>query len=135
MRTFGELESRIMDVVWSAESPLSVQDVADQVDGAPAYTTVITVIERLRAKGWVQRHREGRAFRYQATGSRGQYTAQLMGQLLQDSRDRPGALLSFAGQLDPTDAQALRDALDRAGPDPVRGDDAGLGSTDDRPDE
>ena len=135
MRTFGELESRIMDVVWSAESPLSVQDVADQVEGAPAYTTVITVIERLRAKGWVRRHREGRAFRYQATGSRGQYTAQLMGQLLQDSRDRPGALLGFAGQLDPADAQALRDALDRAGPDPVRGDDAGLGSPDDRPDE
>lgn len=134
MRTFGELESRIMDVVWSAERPLSVQDVADQVDGSPAYTTVITVIERLRAKGWVQRHREGRAFRYQATSSRGQYTARLMGQLLHDSRDRPGALLSFAGQLDPADAQALRDALDRAGSDAARDDDAGL-VADDRPDQ
>lgn len=123
-----------MDVVWSAERPLSVQDVADQVDGSPAYTTVITVIERLRAKGWVERRREGRAYRYQATSSRGQYTAQLMGQLLQDSRDRPGALLSFAGQLDPADAQALRDALDPAGSDPARGVDAGPG-TDDRPDE
>ncbi len=57
MRGLGELESAVMDVLWSMPGPLRVRDVLDEL--APgrtlAYTTVMTVLDNLHRKGWVQR--------------------------------------------------------------------------------
>lgn len=113
MRTFGDLEASIMDVVWDEPQPVTVRQIVDRLEATKgvAYTTTITVVERLRAKGWLTRHREGRAFRYAATRSRSEYTARLMSDVLDASDDRSAALLSFAGQLDPRDAVSLRRAL------------------------
>ena len=63
MRSFGDLEAKIMDVIWAAAAPVTVQQVVDALATARhevAYTTAITVIERLRAKGWLDRERQGR---------------------------------------------------------------------------
>ncbi len=115
MRSFGDLEARIMDVVWQSAEPVTVRDVLDAV--APehqiAYTTAITVIERLRAKGWVERERRGRSFVYAATRGESDYTAWLMGQALASSSDRSAALLSFTDTLSSGEVRALREALDR----------------------
>ena len=67
MRSFGDLESRLMQTLWSSNDGLTVQEVIDRLETPVAYTTAITVIERLRAKGWLAREKEGRAFRYVAT--------------------------------------------------------------------
>ncbi|MFD5748140.1 BlaI/MecI/CopY family transcriptional regulator [Streptomyces sp. NPDC127033] len=113
MRAFGELESEIMRVVWQRAEPVTVHTLTDALNGPRtlAYTTVMTVTERLREKGWLTRRKEGRSYRYSAARSADEYTAELMGQVLDSSTDRAGALLRFAGRLDPQEAAALREAL------------------------
>lgn len=109
-----------MGVIWRADAAVTVHEVIDGLRrGGPsdvqggdiAYTTAITVIERLREKGWLTRERDGRAYRYSPTRTEDEYTAQLMASALETSSDRTAALLSFAGQLDPTEAEELRRAL------------------------
>lgn len=122
MRTFGELEERIMVAVWARSTPVTVRDIVDDLAATrpAAYTTVITVVERLRAKGWLRRERDGRSYLYYPTRSRHEYVADLMGSVLDESDDRSAALLSFAGQLDADDAVSLRLALDALNDHPRR---------------
>jgi predicted transcriptional regulator len=72
MRQFGELEAVIMDRLWERRRPALVRELADDLreDRPLAYTTVMTVMENLYRKGWLRRHRGGRAWRYEPTGSR-----------------------------------------------------------------
>jgi predicted transcriptional regulator len=122
MRTFGELEERIMTVVWDRNTPVTVRVIVNDLAATrpAAYSTVITVVERLRAKGWLSRERDGRSYQYHATRSRHEYVADLMGAVLEESSDRSAALLSFAGQLDPNDAVSLRRALQSLDDSPPR---------------
>lgn len=103
-----------MAILWSRAEPMSVRDLLHELESVrpTAYTTVITVVERLRAKGWVTRQRNGRAYLYAPTLAQHEYSARLMGQALHESSDRSAALLSFAGSLDPVEAEALRAALE-----------------------
>jgi predicted transcriptional regulator len=66
MQGLGELEAAVMDVLWRAERPTKVRDVLERLDtGKPlAYTTVLTVLDNLHRKGWVQRELHGRAYHY-----------------------------------------------------------------------
>ncbi|MFJ4687024.1 BlaI/MecI/CopY family transcriptional regulator [Streptomyces sp. NPDC091377] len=117
MRPFGELEADIMRVLWAAEAeePLTIHTITDTLNAEGrnlAYTTVMTVTERLRTKGWLTREKVSRSFRYSAMRTADDYSAQLMTQALDSSADRTGALLRFAGQLDASEATALRQALD-----------------------
>jgi predicted transcriptional regulator len=120
MRQFGELEAVIMDRLWERGSPALVREVLDDLrDDRPlAYTTVMTVMENLHRKGWLRRHRDGRAWRYEPTGSRSGYTAALMSDALATSTDRRTALAHFALQISPHDAELLQQALDQAHPRP-----------------
>ena len=113
MRSFGHLERDVMRVIWRADQPVTGHDIAAQIPSGRdiAYTTLITVVDRLRDKGLLTRFRDGRSFRYQAAVTEEEYAADLMAQALNSSDDRSKALLHFAGQLDPDEAAALRAAL------------------------
>jgi predicted transcriptional regulator len=93
-----------------------VREMVDDLrpDRTLAYTTVMTVMDNLYRKGWLRRERDGRAWRYEPTGSRSGYTAALMNDALATSTDRRTALAHFALQISPQDAALLREALDRA---------------------
>ncbi|MFE5602616.1 BlaI/MecI/CopY family transcriptional regulator [Streptomyces coelicoflavus] len=115
MRPFGELEADIMRVMWASGEPLNIHSIVEVLhrEGRqPAYTTVMTVTERLRTKGWLERVKQGRSFQYTALRSADDYSADLMDQALDSSADRESALLRFAGRLDPDEAAALRRALE-----------------------
>ena len=116
MRRFGELEAVIMDRLWARNRPMLVREVVDELhnDRALAYTTVMTVMENLYRKGWLRRERDGRAWRYEPTGSRSSYTSALMNDALATSPDRRTALTHFALQMSPNDAALLREALEQA---------------------
>ena len=116
MRRLGELEAVIMDRLWEWGRPALVRDVVDELgkDRPLAYTTVMTVMENLYRKGWLRRERDGRAWRYEPTGSRSGYTAALMSDALSTSADRRTAHAHFALQMSPHDAAVLREALDQA---------------------
>jgi predicted transcriptional regulator len=120
MRRFGELEAVIMDRLWEQGRPMLVREMVEALHGQRplAYTTVMTVMENLHRKGWLRRERDGRAWRYEPTGSRSGYTAALMNDALATSSDRRTALAHFVLQMSPHDAALLRDALGRAQPEP-----------------
>ena len=114
MRGFGELETAIMERIWSAEGPLRVREVQQTLRPERAYNTVWTVVEILYRKGWLAREKDGRAYRYHATVTRAEYTASLMGEALEASTDRPATLRKFAERIDPDEAEQLRQALKAA---------------------
>jgi len=117
-RPFGDLEATVMDLLWSADRPLLVREVLDLLRPArPAYTTVMTVMDNLHRKGWLERGRDGRAWRYQPVLTRQAYTARLMHEALAVSDDRAGVLARFAREIDPADAAALAAALQEATPE------------------
>ena len=123
MRRFGELEAVIMDRLWERGRPTLVREMVEDLreDRALAYTTVMTVMDNLYRKGWLRRERDGRAWRYEPTGSRSGYTAALMNDALATSADRRTALAHFALQMSPHDAALLREALDQALGEPEAG--------------
>jgi predicted transcriptional regulator len=122
MRQFGELENVIMDRLWEWGRPALVRDVVDDLgkDRSIAYTTVMTVMENLHRKGWLRRQRDGRAWRYEPTGSRSGYTAALMSEALATNPDRRTALAHFVLQMSPHDAALLREALEATQPPGVQ---------------
>ncbi len=67
------LESEVMGVIWEAGSPVSVRLVLDNLNGdrgTPlAYTTVMTVMNRLVKKNVLARQGERRRYLYEATAA------------------------------------------------------------------
>ena len=114
MRGFGELEAAIMDRIWSADGPLLVREVHATLRPERAYNTVLTVVEILYRKGWLAREKDGRAYRYQATVTREDYAAGLMGEALDASSDRAATLRRFAERIGPDEAGQLHEALEQA---------------------
>lgn len=108
-----------METLWDAgDGWLTVREVHDTLakDRDLAYTTVMTVLDRMAHKGLVAREREGRAWKYCPTQSRGAMTAEVMRQALGEfaetsTSDREAALVAFVGEASAADRQALRDAL------------------------
>jgi predicted transcriptional regulator len=125
MRRFGDLEAVIMDRLWEQGRPMLVREMVEDLrrdrPRPLAYTTVMTVMENLHRKGWLRRERDGRAWRYEPTGSKSGYTAALMNDALATSSDRATALAHFVLQMSPHDAALLREALNRAQPETGKG--------------
>ena len=98
MPQFGGLETRVMESLWDAPSPLSVREVHDVINESSdlAYTTVMTVLDRLAKKNLVLRDRDGKAWLYRPAATR----EQLLVEDLLESLRRPGVdVVSFAGAL------------------------------------
>jgi predicted transcriptional regulator len=73
MRALGELEERVMTILWD-EHPLSVRDVCARMKRSKlAYTTVMTTLDRLHKKGVLARTKQGNAFLYLPAIDRSEY--------------------------------------------------------------
>ncbi|MBA4864297.1 BlaI/MecI/CopY family transcriptional regulator [Streptomyces sp. PSKA54] len=112
MRRSGELERTVMDVLWEAGKPCTAKDVLEALPGQDlAYTTVITVLERLARKGTANRRRTGRSWQYTPAASRESYVSSLMRDILGQAGDPEAVLVHFARSVSPPEAAALREAL------------------------
>ena len=112
-RGFGDLEAVVMDWVWYHQEPVTVRDVFEDLsEQRPiAYTTVLSTMDNLYTKGWLQRERDGRAYRYWATLTREEHTARLMREAL-DGGGRSELVLSyFIEAIGPKESERLRAAL------------------------
>jgi predicted transcriptional regulator len=115
----GELERAVMDVLWDRGAPATVREVADALAARGlAYTTVMTVLDRLAGKGMVERERAGRAWSYRPAAPRAAYVAQLMLDALELAGSKDAALVHFARSVTGDDADVLRAALAELDPDP-----------------
>lgn len=113
----GELEQAVMSALWELDDEewATVRQVHESLaDRGLAYTTVMTVMDRLARKEYVEQRREGRAYRYRPRVSRAGLTAELMRETLtdMDATERGSALVSFVADAAPEDIAALRRALD-----------------------
>jgi predicted transcriptional regulator len=59
----GERELDVMQYLWTHNSG-TVSEVRDGLAARLAYTTVLTILRNLEAKGFLRREEEGRAHRY-----------------------------------------------------------------------
>ena len=118
----GELEQAVLEALWELDgsdperpgaSGRAVHERLQGRDGRDlAYTTVMTVLDRLARKDVVVRERDGRAFRYAPRLTRAAMTAERMHEALEATRsDREQALVSFVGEASEEDLAALRRAL------------------------
>lgn len=113
----GELEQAVMGALWSLDDDqwATVRQVHESLaDRGLAYTTVMTVMDRLARKEYVVQQRDGRAYRYRPRVSRAGLTAEMMRETLAGvaAGDRGPALVSFVEDASPEDIAALRRALD-----------------------
>jgi predicted transcriptional regulator len=109
VRPLGELEAAVLSVLWGSSAPLSVRDVLARLQRRPAlaYTTVLTVLDRLHDKRLVVREKEGRAFLYRASVSRETWLGEQAARALTGASKRPSdavlmAFLDSAERADPT---------------------------------
>ncbi|HWG65579.1 MAG TPA: BlaI/MecI/CopY family transcriptional regulator [Streptosporangiaceae bacterium] len=116
MHVFGELETAIMDVAWSAERPYLVREVRERLnyERPVAYTTVMTVMNILHGKGVLRREKRGRAWEYWPTEAREDHDARLMAQLLDSGGDRQLTMQRLFERFSDEEIEGLRAAvLDR----------------------
>jgi predicted transcriptional regulator len=107
-----------MDEVWrhSTETVRSVLDVLseDETREPRAYTTILTILQRLEAKGLVTRTRSGRADVYAPTVRKQEYLSACADAEVSRLLERYGelALVQFARRVEEIDAER-REALRR----------------------
>lgn len=67
----GDLQKAVMEIVWEL-GEATVNDVRDKLARRKplAYTTVLTVMQKLDKTGWLAHREEGRAYVYRPTRSR-----------------------------------------------------------------
>jgi predicted transcriptional regulator len=112
----GDLERAVMDHLWSAPEPQTVRQAHEALSARRdlAYTTVMTVLQRLAKKNLVSQIRDDRAHRYAPMHSRDELVAGLMVDALdqaEDSGSRQAALVHFVERVGVDEAAALRRAL------------------------
>ena len=112
----GPLEAEIMDHAWKRSGPVTVREVVDSVGARNdlAYTTVMTVMERLSTKGFLVRRKVGRAYSYEPRMSRDDYSASLVRSVIAASRDRRSVLLGFVRSVKEDDLKELERLVKQA---------------------
>lgn len=110
----GELEAHVLAVLCEAPGPVGTAWVQEKLGGGLAYTTVITILTRLLAKGAVTRERAGRSFVWTAAADEAGLAALRMRRVLDGESDREAVLASFVTALPPDDEQLLRELLGQA---------------------
>jgi predicted transcriptional regulator len=80
----GRLELQIMNVVWD-RGKATVHDVKDAISRArkPAYSTILTMMRKLEAKGYLKHEVDERTYVYDATISRQDARRSMLGDLLE----------------------------------------------------
>ena len=125
-RPAGALEAEILALLRAAGTPLSPGQVRDRLGAgqgpgsalsssalpysALSYSTVVTILSRLHAKGLLSRQRDGRAFVY-AVVDEASLAASRMSQALAVGDDHDAVLTRFVSGLSGRDARLLRRLL------------------------
>jgi predicted transcriptional regulator len=111
----GALEREILACLAAAGQPMAPAEVRAELGDRLAYTTVMTTLSRLHAKGAISRQPAGRGYVYALQGGPGaaqaSMTAHRMLKLLRAGGDRAGVLSRFIADLGPEDEQLLSDLL------------------------
>nr|WP_253267862.1 BlaI/MecI/CopY family transcriptional regulator [Streptomyces asoensis] len=131
----GELEALVLSALREADGPATAGWVQERLGGDLAYTTVITILTRLLAKGAVTRERGGRSFAWLPASDEAGLAAHRMRRVLDAERDREAVLASFVTGLGPDDERLLRELLGQPRDEDADDEDADDEDADDGEDE
>lgn len=113
--TFTGRELDVMAVLWD-RGPSTVAEVREALDDDLAYTTVLTILRTLEAKGFVSHEAEGKAHRYAPLVARDKAGRSALGQVLDKifggSREMLLANLVRERGVDAAELKRLREVLD-----------------------
>ena len=110
-RGAGELEAAVLAVLQAAGAALSPGEVRGRLGDDLAYTTVVTILSRLHAKGVLERRKAGRAFLYAPVADEPGLAARRMARVLDAEPDREAVLTRFVSGLSGKDEELLRRML------------------------
>ncbi len=120
-KVLGELESEVMEVIWQSPNSVSVRDITEilQKKRKIAYTTVMTIMNRLVDKGLLNRKQDGRAYLYKGAVSKDKFLTRISRQIIKNFVASFGdaAVAHFVeevGKLSPAKRAGLRKLLKEA---------------------
>ena len=115
MASFTDRELDVMAVLWE-RGPSTVAEVRENLEDPLAYTTVLTVLRTLEAKGYVGHEEEGKAHRYAPLVARDRAgktaLGQVLGKIFGGSREMLLANLVKERGIDAAELKRLRRILD-----------------------
>lgn len=117
-RQLGELEAEVLSALAGSDQAMTPHEVQDSLGGDLAYTTVATILTRLRSKDLVTREEEGRTYRYRLAVDESDLIAERMHSQLRHAHNTVGALGQFVCGLSADEEAALRQVLERLGDEP-----------------
>ena len=110
-RPAGRLEQDVLSCLAAAEGPLTPREVRTRLGRELAYTTVMTILSRLHAKGVLTRRLAGRGFVFELPIPLDEVPASVqarrMRQILDSGKDRAGVLARFVTDLTAEDEEVL----------------------------
>lgn len=115
----GDLEHAVMRALWKSSDALTVREVQARIRRRPAlaYTTVLTVLDRLFDKGFVLREKAGRAFRYRPRQTEaewlGERAARVLASEAESDRAVLAAFVASADRADPALLDELSELIER----------------------
>jgi predicted transcriptional regulator len=116
----GDRELDVMGVIWELGSG-TVAEVRSRLPAELAYTTVLTILRNLEAKGFLHHEPEGKAHRYYPSVARGTArrtaVARLIDKLFHGSPEQLIAQLVEDRALTAADLQRIRRRLDTSEPE------------------
>jgi predicted transcriptional regulator len=107
----GRLELQIMNAVWQ-RGKATVHDVKDAISKGrkPAYSTILTMMRKLEAKGYLEHEVDERTYVYRATISRQAVRRSMLGDLLERAFEgSPSLLMSSLVEQDRISEAELRE--------------------------
>ncbi len=111
LRIFGNLEREVMEIVWNSEY-VKVRCIYEKIRHKRkiAYTTVMTIMDRLFEKGILKRKKEGKTFFYSASYSKEVFlektSKNIIDGLIRDFGEV--AIVQFANTIDLVDQKKLK---------------------------
>lgn len=100
----GELEKEIMELIWGETEPVTVRSIFELLkkNRKIAYTTVMTVMNRLVGKKILKRLNKNRAYVYKAVDSKDKFLTQTSRQIIKSfiSSFGEAAIAHFVDEVD-----------------------------------
>jgi len=117
-KILGPLEKELMGILWRATAPLTGREIFESLrqHRRVAYTTVLTVLERLVPKDLVLKDKVEGRYLYSPTSTQDEFTAQvsrnvLAGLLELSPTQTVAAMVDLLDQGNPGELQALMDLI------------------------
>ncbi len=112
----GDLEEKIMNVIWFCDQALKPSEVKKAIGGDYAYTTIMTVMSRLHQKGILKRKKNGKAYYYSASKEKETFIKPKLRGIFKNILESYGDLavsqfVDVLETLDPEDLEKLKEYL------------------------